>query len=168
MKPTNTNEQDVEQHLGAEQSQDLAALHAMVGGTQEQGAELVEQVQEGPGLAHELGGAITMAVGVLGPMFPSVQGIYTPEVITAVSGSVAAVCDKHGWLQDGLMGQYGEEIACVAVVGPVALMTYKGIQADIAARQPAQPTNAPGELNLSAPAPVDAPGAKTVSVGAAV
>ena len=168
LKPTSTDVQDVEQHLGAEQSQDLAALQAMAGGAQEPGAELVEQVPEGPGLAHELGGAITMAVGVLGPMFPSVQGIYTPEVITAVSGSVAAVCDKHGWLQDGLMGRYGEEIACVAVVGPVALMTYKGIQADIAARQPTQPTTAPGELNLSATVPVDAPGAKTVSVGVAV
>lgn len=169
LKPTSTDVQDVERHLGAEQSQDLAALQAMAGGTQEAGAELVEQVQEeGPGLAHELGGAITMAVGMLGPMFPSVQGIYTPEVITAVSGSVAAVCDKHGWLQDGLMGRYGEEIACVAVVGPVALMTYKGIQADIAARQPAQPASVPGELNLSAPVPVDSPGSKTVSVGVAV
>ena len=168
LKPTSTDVQDVEKHLGAEQSQDLAALQAMAGGTQEQGGELVETVQEGPGLAHELGGAITMAVGMLGPMFPSVQGIYTPEVITAVSGSVAAVCDKHGWLQDGLMGQYGEEIACVAVVGPVALMTYKGIQADIAARQSAQPVSAPGEMNLAAQVPVDAPGSKTVSVGVAV
>lgn len=168
LKPTSTDVQDVEQHLGAEQSQDLAALQAMVGGTQEQGTALVEQVPEGPGLANELEGAISMAVGIMGPLFPTVVGIYTPEVTKAVSGSVAAVCEKHGWLQDGLMGRYGEEIACMAVVGPVAFATYKAVQTDIAARQPAQPASVPGEINLSAPVPVDAPGAKTVSVGVAV
>lgn len=153
--------------LGVEQAADLAALESMAG----EGAQPVGEVQEvaaAPDLAGELGGAITMAVGMLGPMFPSVQRIYTPEVVTAVSGSVAAVCNKHGWLQDGLMGRYGEEIGCLAVVGPVAVMTYKGIQADIAARQPAQPVAGAGELNLSAPVPTEQAGAKTVSVGAAI
>lgn len=155
------------ENLQAEQAADLAALESMAGeGAQPVGE--VAAVPEVPDLAGELGGAITMAVGMLGPMFPSVQGIYTPEVITAVSGSVAAVCEKHGWLQDGLMGRYGEEIACVAVVGPVAFATYKGIQADIAARKPAQPVAAPGELEFKAPVVAGNPGAKTVSVGAAI
>lgn len=155
------------ENLNAEQAADWAALERMAAeGAQPVGE--VAAVPEVPDLAGELGGVITMAVGMLGPMFPSVQGIYTPEVITAVSGSVAAVCEKHGWMQDGLMGRYGEEIACVAVVGPVAFATYKGIQADIAARKPAQPVAASGELEFKAPVVAGNPGAKTVSVGAAI
>lgn len=166
LKPSNTNTQEVEQHLSAEQHADLSRLEQMAGG--EAGGEVQEVAEAvGPDLAQELGGAIDAVVKMFGPMFPSIKGIYTPEVIAGVSGSLAVVCNKHGWLQDGLMGRYGEEIACLFIVGPVAVATYKGVQADIAARTPPKQVAAPGELNLtSSTAKADqVPGAKTVMVG---
>jgi hypothetical protein len=176
MKPTNTDTQEVEQHLeghSAEQAADLAALQGMVGPLpgQEDAGEGQAMAAPPPDLAGELAGLVQAAVGMLAPMFPSLPGIYTPESTQAAAGAVAAVCQKHGWMQNGLMGRYGEEIACVAVVGPLAFATYKGMQQDLAARKPpAQVAQArSGELDFSAPTPADAPpSSKTVTFGAAV
>jgi len=179
MKPTNTNTQQVERDIeaghqahSAEQAADLSALQAMAGpapGQEEGGPEL--EGAAGPDLAGELAGLIQAAVGMLAPMFPSLPSIYTPDSTQAAAGAVAAVCNKHGWMQNGLMGRYGEEIACAFIVGPLAFATYKGMQQDLAAREPikkeAQARG--GELDLSAPVPNAAPPvSKAVTFGAPV
>lgn len=174
MKPTNTNTQEVERQIegqgaqSAEQAAELAALQAMVGAEpgQEEG-EGEQEVAAVPDLAQEIAGLVQAAVGMLAPMFPSLPGIYTPEATQAAAAATAAVCTKHGWMQGGLMGRWGEEIACAVIVGPLAFATYHGVKADIAARQPAEPSRS-GELNLSAPVPT-APGTgKGVTFGAPV
>jgi hypothetical protein len=175
MRPTSTDTQEVEREIeghSAEQAADLAALQAQAGPVPglEEGGE-APAAGEVPDLAGEIAGIVNAAVGMLAPMFPSLPGIYTPESTQAAAGAVAAVCHKHGWMQNGLMGRYGEEIACVAIVGPLAFATYKGMQQDLENRQPpghdAQARS--GELDLSAPVPGAAPpGAKTVSFGATV
>ena len=174
MKPTNTNTQEVERQIegqgaqSAEQAAELAALQAMAGPVpgQEEG-EGVQEVAAVPDLAQEITGIVQAAVGMLAPMFPSLPGIYTPEATQAAAAATAAVCSKHGWMQGGLMGRWGEEIACAAIVGPLAFATYLGVKADIAARQPAEPSRS-GDLNLSAPVPT-APGTgKGVTFGAPV
>ena len=174
MRPTNTNTQEVERQIegqgaqSAEQAAEFAALQAMAGpvpGQEE--AEGEQEVAAAPDLAQEIAGIVQAVVGMLAPMFPSLPGIYTPEATQAAAAATAAVCSKHGWMQGGLMGRWGEEIACAALVGPLAFATYHGVKADIAARQPAEPSRS-GELNLSAPVPTTPGTGKGVTFGAPV
>lgn len=180
MKPTNTNtntqqiERDIEAGAAAissEQNADRAALLAMVGEVQPAPGQDTEQPQ-GPDLAGELSGLMAAAVHTLKPAFPSLGEIYTEETIGAASAAVAAVCTKHGWLGGGMFGQYGEEIACIAVVGPLAFATYKGVSGDLekmrAKKQQQQGPRAASALNgpdLSAPMPQAPDTPKTVTFG---
>lgn len=152
----------------AEQAADLAALQAMAG------AEPVPVDPNAPpppapvDLAGELAGLVTMVVGILGPAFPSLTRIYTEQTIATAAGAVAAVCNKHGWMQGGLMGEWGEEIACAVVVVPLAIATAQGVRADIEARKPAKPEQAQAQAATLASPTAAAGGydSKTVSIGA--
>ena len=150
----------------SEQAADFAALQAAAGPGPDEVAAEEQQEQARPDLAVEIAGLVQAAVGMLAPMFPSLPGIYTPEATQAASVAVAGVCHKHGWMQGGVMGRWGEEIACVAIVGPLAFATYQGVKSDIADRQPVERIGGP---DLSAPVPVagTAP-SKAVTFGAPV
>lgn len=171
MKPTNTNTQQVEREIAGttttEQAADLAALQAAANdGAPGAPAPAAEPAPQGPDLAREITGLVTAAVAALGPMFPSLKAIYTPEVTQAAAQSIAGVCDKHGWLQGGVMGKWGEEIACLAVVGPLAVATYQGVKADLAARAPAKAPERIDGPNLAAEAPTAPAVSKAVTFGA--
>lgn len=174
MKPSNTNTQDVERDIdkgnaasdepqaSAEQAADLAALEAAAGGQAQPGGKVatVEPEQQGPSKQEEIAALMGMAVAALSPMLPSLKAIYTPETIGAASGAIGALCDKHGWLDGGVFGKYGAEIACAAVVGPLAYATYHGVRADLAEhakRRPIEAVAAGGGIDLDAP--VQAPAA---------
>jgi hypothetical protein len=133
MTPSNTNTQEVERAItSTEQAADFAALQAAAnegGGAPGAPAEPVAHV---PDLGQEIAGLMKVAVATLSPMFPSLKRTYTPEVTEAAAGAIAAVCNKHGWMQGGMFGEYGEEIACLAIVGPLAFSTYQGITGDLA------------------------------------
>lgn len=182
MKPTNTNTQQVERDieagaaLSSEQAADLGALQAAAGAVEPLPGQ--EQEPQGPDLAKELAGMLAVAVQTLKPAFPSLGEIYTEETIGAASAAVAGVCVKHGWLGGGLFGQWGEEIACVAVVGPLAFATYQGVQGDLEkmrARKAEQ--QRPGQqagavlagpaMDLRAPVPAAPDTPKTVTFGTA-
>lgn len=98
-----------------------------------------EAVPAGPTLAQEIEGLVSLAVKVLSPAFPSLPSIYTDEITGAAAGAVAAVCQKHGWLSGGLAGQYGEELAALVIVGPLAVQTYTACKADAEARRAKAP-----------------------------
>lgn len=150
----------------SEQAADFAALQAAAGPGPDEVAAEEQQEQARPDLAVEIAGLVQAAVGMLAPMFPSLPGIYTPEATQAASVAVAGVCHKHGWMQGGVMGRWGEEIACVAIVGPLAFATYQGVKSDIADRQPVERIGGP---DLSAPVPVAGPApSKAVTFGAPV
>ena len=159
------------ENMQAEQAADFAALQAAANEDSAgppAGAPADASAQPaGPDLATEISGLIKVAVATLSPMFPSLKRTYTPEVSDAAAGAIAAVCNKHGWMQGGMFGEYGEEIACLAIVGPLAFTTYQGIKADMAEAKakepPAQQLAAP---DLSATAPAVDVGSKTVSFGA--
>jgi hypothetical protein len=168
MKPSNNNTQPIERDIEAgnaeqgaptastEQAADLAALQAMATGA-DAGAPAVIEEEQGPTLQEEIAAAMGMAVSMLGPIFPSLKGIYTAETMGAASGAIAAVCDKHGWLSGGLMGKYGEEIACLAIVGPLGFATYQGVRADLAEMAKKRPIDATAKqdgIDLGAPLPV--------------
>jgi hypothetical protein len=171
MKPSNTETQEIEQHLSAEQGADLAALQAAANEATATapGAPAPEPQHQGPTLGDEIAGLLKVAVATLGPMFPSLKTIYTPETIGAASGAIAGVCEKRGWLQGGLMGEWAEEITAVAIVGPLAFATYQGVTADMAARAKPEPAKLEGldlTAQTAAPMPTVEP-QKTVTFGAA-
>ena len=154
------------QEQSSEQAADFAALQAAAGPGPEEVAAEEQQEQGRPELATEIAGLVQAAVSMLAPMFPSLPGIYTPEATQSAAAAVAGVCHKHGWMQGGVMGRWGEEIACVAIVGPLAFATYQGVKTDIAARQPVERIGGP---DLSAPVPVAGPvPSKAVTFGAPV
>lgn len=99
------------------------------------GEAMAAAAPAGVDIAAEIGGIVSMLVKVLEPAFPSLPGIYTPEVTAAASGAVAALCQKHGWLREGIGGKYGEELAVALIVGPLAVQTVVAVKADMAARQ---------------------------------
>lgn len=152
----------------AEQAADLAALQAAAAGTDTPATLAGQDEPPRPDLATEIAGLAAVAVATLGPLFPSLKEIYTPEVTQAAAQAIAAVCNKHGWLQGGMMGKWGEEIACAAIVGPLAFQTYQGVRADLAARAADKPTD-PARLtaapDLAAAPPGEATPQKTVTFG---
>lgn len=142
--------------MHAEQAADFAALQAAA----------LEQGQPGqvsdtaapavrPELAAEIGALIALAASALTPAFPSLKTIYTSETTAAAGHAIAAVCQKHGWLQNGVGGKYAEEIACAAVLLPLGWATYSGITADLASRdadKPATPAVALQPMTAEPPA----------------
>lgn len=125
--------------MSAEQAQDLAALQEFANGAPivpgSPEAIEAEKIANRPKLADEIAGAVSLFVSIAGPMFPSLKTIYTDETTQAAAAAIAAVCDKHGWIQGGIMGEWGEEISALIVCGPLAVATYHGIKGDIAARE---------------------------------
>lgn len=153
----------------AEQAADLAELQAMAAGAPPLPGEPVEAEKKEVDVAGEIAGLITMAVVTLGPAFPSLNEIYTKETTAAAAGAIAGVCDKYGWLQGGMMGEWGPEIACLVVVGPLAVATVAGVKADIKRREkPKEPTQIEGmdlDATKARPSAESSPGTKTVSFG---
>lgn len=153
--------------MSAEQAADFAALQSAASEAPPAPGEQQEQEQhQGPDLATEIAGLAAVAVATLSPLFPSLKETYTQEVTKAAAQAIAAVCDKHGWMQGGMMGKWGEEIACAAIVGPLAFQTYQGIKSDLAARAPKKPPERIEGPDMSAPVPETVAGSKTVSFGA--
>lgn len=158
-----------------EQASDLAALSTfaaeqpVVPGSPEAAAlEVPTQVQA---MAGEIGALVSAFVGIAAPMFPSLPGIYTAATTAAASQAVAAVCVKHGWLDNGIMGQWGEEIAAAVVLLPLAYATASGVKGDMAKMSKEKPkVERLQGADFSVPvtgAEVQA-GSKTVSFGGAV
>lgn len=177
MKPSSTDTQEIEQAIeagqggNAEQAADLAALQAEADAApRPPGEPEPEAPPAPPDLAAEIAGALLIASKMLAPMFPSLGTIYTEESTGAAGAAVAGVCDKYGWLQGGMVGQWGPEIACLVVVGPLAMATVKGVQADNAERrrrEAEERSQQPDQATMGAPVPSEAIGQKTVTFGGA-
>lgn len=123
-----------------------------------------------PPLGEELAAMLSMVSKMVAPALPSVAAIYTDEACGAVGMAVAGVCDKYGWLQGGVGGEYGPEIMCLIVVGPIAFATYGAVQKDVAAIQATKRPSGDRTIKVTEP-PAGAqrpPGADTVTVGAPI
>jgi len=158
--------------IEADEANDFAALTRMAGDDPNaQPGEGQGEAAPSLGLDKEIAGALQMLVGVVGPLFPSLKAIYTEETCGAVGAAVAPVCEKHGWLSGGIGGEYGEELMCLIVVGPLGYATYTAVQNDIEERRQkskAQDGKAP---NIASKAPAGAlatPGSDTVTFGAPI
>ena len=153
---------EVKENVQPEQAADLAALTAAASGGEVEAAA-TESAQVQLQLADELAGLIAMAVATLSPMFPSLKKTYTKEVTETAAGAIAAVCNKHGWMQGGMFGEFGEEVACLAIVGPLAFSTYQGIKGDL---QAMAKENEKLEAPSKAASPTMDAAAKAVTIGA--
>lgn len=120
--------------LASEARADLAAIMGQVEGEVIPGAEPEPQAPE-VDLAGEIAGLVSMGVALLSPMFPSLKEIYTEQAVGAASGALAGVCNKRGWMQGGMVGGWGEELACLAIVGPLVFATVQGVQGDLAKKR---------------------------------
>jgi hypothetical protein len=122
-------------------------------------------------LQQELEGFIDFAVKMIKPIFPSLDGIYTPEVINGLSVSGASLCAKHGWMTGGLMKEWGEEIGFLVIALPVGYATYNGVKGDIAARQKQQAISSGATLEATTGKGAEvykAAGSDTVTFGATI
>lgn len=171
---TDTVTENQEPTLQAEQAADLRQLEAMAADAPQAPGMAPETAPapEAPALDKELASVLLMVSKMVAPALPSVAAIYTPETCELIGGSVAAVCNKHGWLQGGIGGKYGEELMCLAVVGPIAWATVEAAKTDIEARRKdAKPVEGKGgglgAVTLEKPVtvPTEQPGQKSVTVG---
>ena len=117
--------------MSPEQMADLNALQsgAMVGEVGP-GAEPAPEVPA-VDLATEISSLVLAFVAIAKPMLPSLGTIYTEEATGSAAEVVAALCHKHGWAEDGLMGDYGEEIAAAIVLLPLGFATVQGVKKDL-------------------------------------
>lgn len=83
-------------------------------------------------LEGELEMYLTMLFNMLFPAFPSLKPLYTPEVIKGIAIQTSVVCRKHGWLVNGLGGQFAEELALLVMVVPLGVATYAAVKHDLA------------------------------------
>lgn len=149
--------------MNPEQAADLAALESAA--SQPQPGLQSDAPLAAPGRAElqaELSALFMLAAQTVGTIYPSVKDTLNTQATDTLAAVWAAVCNKRGWLQGGIGGEYAEEIAAAAVTLPLGFALYKGIQSDIAARK---------KEDKPAPA-IDAPEAATeapeFSLGAAV
>ena len=141
--------------INAEQAADFAALQASANDAPALPGEEAPAVSAD--LTKEITGLISVLVAMAGPLFPSLVTLYTPEVIQAAGGAIAAVCEKRGWMTGGIFGEWGEEIACAAIVGPLAFSSYQGIQSDMKARKKPEPARIAPTVTAGAVLAPDAP-----------
>ncbi len=176
MMPAKTGEPgaEVSTDLSTEQAADFAALE---NGAREEETTALAGAENGQGVAQavpvvelnkEIAGALLMVSRMVAPALPSVGALYTEEVCNTIGNSIAPVCEKYGWLQDGVGGKYGPEILCLCIVGPIAWATVEAAKADIAARKPAKPESPGISFDAGGMVPAEAPGAKTVQFGGVV
>lgn len=153
--------------LSAEQAADLAALQAAASAEPvAPGApEAVPEVAR-PELADEIRALLLTFVSLAGPVLPSLPRIYTEETAGTAAAAIATVCRKHGWLADGMMGDWGEEIAAAVVLLPLGFATVQGVRADLAALR--KPAAKPGQVAAPMQDAPQSPGAREVIIGAPI
>jgi len=109
---------------------DLAAMAAGVDG--DGGVPAVGGGAHGGGLAGEIEGLGGLLVLVLSKRWTWVPDVWTSADVSQIAAAAAAVCDKHGWLKDGIQG--GPEVMlALALAGPVIATVERARDGDGAA-----------------------------------
>lgn len=93
-----------------------------------------------------------MVVALAAPMLPYLPAIYTDEKLAMLAGAYVPVAQKYGWDVGGRLGNYGAEIALVAVAAPLAIQTAQANKAFVAAKiAEAKPKEGAAELPAAKP-----------------
>lgn len=101
--------------------------------------EAAQVVEQESGNTREVRMILAMAVPLLGQLFPSIADIYTDPTCDQVATVLGPVLTKYNINLGDMSSKWGPEIAAAVVCGPLAVATYKGIQFDLAARNPQVP-----------------------------
>lgn len=112
----------------------------------EAGALDAPEVEAGPGaqsqpeapaadVAGEVAALLKTAAAMLTPAFPSLAEIYTEATCRQLGEAAAPVMEKYGVSFGGIFDRWGAEITLAATALPVAVATWHGVKADLAARR---------------------------------
>lgn len=155
--------------IGPEQAADLQALQAAAQAQPLPAGAPVPDVPPVQSLADEFVSVSGIALAVLAVPYPSLSAIWTDEARAAVAASAAAVCEKHGWLAGGFMGDWGAEVALLVTAGPLVVASVAAARADTAERKKDAEKPAPA-VAVAGPVavPEAAPAPATVQIGAVV
>jgi len=104
---------------------ELSALAASVDGIATGGGGGVAAVA-GPGLAAEIEDLASLVVMMAATAWPWVPEIWTSKVIAKASLAAEAVCQKHGWLADGVQG--GPELMLALSVAVPVIATVERVR----------------------------------------
>lgn len=113
---------------------------------------------------------VEMAVGSLVPLYPRLEGLYTPHQQARISGALGRVMAKYEISMDWLLGQWLPEIMLATVLIPVGAKTYTIIREDNALvkqggkPKPAEPSAAPSPPTGVSPPPAPAGAAAPADV----
>jgi len=102
------------------------------------GAGVDQVVSEPVNSPDVIAGSLTMAINMIKPLYPSLEKVYTPEVIQQIAESGCALANKHNWNILGFFAKYMEEITFAGVMIPTAINTYKAIDSDMKAKAKAE------------------------------
>lgn len=164
MKPSNTDTQEVERQIDAEQASDLAALQVAAGegqGAPVPGAPGAEPERQGP--SEQSLHVAAVVVGIVRPLicFAVPKMSEAPDALwEPIPQGVAGVLDHYDLSQHMDNPWAGLAMSCAPLAAFVAMEAMKD--------KPKPKAKEPQQLEaFAAPVPGDAPGQKTVTFGAA-
>lgn len=161
MKPTNTDTQEVERQIDAEQASDLAALQMAAGEGQGAAGPVAEQEPQRTEPSEQSKQLAVLIVGIARPLVcyavPALRSA-PDELWDPVPQGVAGLLDHYDLSQHIDNPWAGLALCCA----PLAVFAAsEAMKEKPKAREPQQLDN------FAAPVPGDAPGQKTVTFGAA-
>lgn len=114
--------------------------------------------------AHDL---VDFTTGMLFPLYPRLETVWTPTRCATLEGRLAAVLQKHNLDMGKLLGKWGPEIMLVATIAPAVMPTVRAVKDDLAelrekAREQARAAPPAGQA-----APPPAPNVRTTVQDAA-
>lgn len=113
-------------------------------------------------IASDVEGLLLMAVGMLGPMFPKLANVWTPETCNRVAAATVPVLIKRGWIPD--FGAWGPEIMLCIAVAPLVGPTADALKLQAEPKKPAAPAQVSNGTNTElGKAPVFAQPASTAA-----
>jgi hypothetical protein len=86
-----------------------------------------------------MAGVLKMGATMIGPLYPRVAAVYTPEVCQSVGMALGPLMAKYGIDLGEWGGKYKEELTAAFVCVPIAMATVKALKEDVAESQKEKP-----------------------------
>ena len=98
---------------------------------------------------------LRFATGLLFPLYPSLEKVYTPAVVAKLADASGPLLAKYGLSMESMLGRFGPEIGFAIVAVPLIKPTVEAIRADrvppaAAAAAPVKPAD-PQPIEPAAP-----------------
>lgn len=132
---TGGQQDDLEAMAAAVDQAATPALSNDAGNGERSGQADAEGPQATADQTEAIAASITMAVGMLSPLFPSLKQVYTEDAIGKLASTSNALAQKHGFVLSEFFTKWKEEIAFGAVGIPIAMATYQAVLHDLEERE---------------------------------